>query len=313
MEVPLSYSQLSSYRSCPRKYEYEFIKKLPKALSPEQCFGISMHSVLSKWGKEEMRKCDKCENTKMQKQLFEEIYSPVHETELTFDALLALWQQSFVTAGYDTLVAADFDRKRGEKLLGEFYEWWKKEERKVIGIEKGFKISIDSASIRPTVSSRVALRAAKGVSRDASTGSAQAWATPAFAEASVGRQHDTLITGRFDRVEELPDGTLRIIDFKTSRIRNQSEVDQDLQLSVYALAGREELKKEVSQLTMLFLVDESLTEVVTRRGEGELNTAAKTIELLSERVLSGDYTPTPSKEKCRGCPYRRICDASASP
>src|SRR3989344_2708905 len=168
-------------------------------------------------------------------------------------------------------------------------------------------------TIRSTVSSRVALRAAKGVSRDASTGSAQAWATPAFAEASVGRQHDTLITGRFDRVEELPDGTLRIIDFKTSRIRNQSAVDQDLQLSVYALAGREELKKEVSQLTMLFLVDESLTEVVTRRGEGELNTAAKTIELLSERVLSGDYTPTPSKEKCRGCPYRRICDASASP
>lgn len=201
----------------------------------------------------------------MQRQLFEGMHSPAQEIELTFDALLAFWQTSFVTAGYDSLVAADYDRKRGEKLLVQFYEWWKKEERKVIGIEKSFTLHINSREIK----------------------------------------------GRFDRVEELPDGTLRVIDYKTFRVRSQEEVDQDLQLSVYALAGREELNKEVSELVMLFLVDESLTEVVTRRGEGELKTSAKTIELLSERVLSGDYTPTPSREKCGGCPYRRICDVSA--
>jgi len=296
--MSLSYSQLSAYRYCPRKYEYEFIKKLQKPLSPEQCFGISVHSTLAKFGKREIAMSDERLAVSTQQTLFKDHDAQnANRLPLIANHLRELWQQSFVTAGYDTLVAADFDRKRGEKLLEEFYEWWKREERKVIGIEKGFKVSIDSASIR---AARVILSSprleAEGVSKEGGA-----------------TQHDTLITGRFDRVEELPDGSLRIIDFKTSRIRNQSEVDQDLQLSVYALAGREELKKEVSELVMLFLVDESLTEVVTRRGEGELNTAAKTIELLSERVLSGDYTPTPSREKCRGCPYRRICDASASP
>ena len=230
----------------------------------------------------------------MQKQLFEEMHSSVRETAFTFDELLAFWQTSFVTAGYDSLVAVDYDRKRGEKLLGEFYAWWKREERKVIGIEKSFKMSVTNASRRSARHPEEIRSEAK----DRLEGS--------------GRppQHD-VITGRFDRVEELSDGTLRVIDFKTFRVRSQEKVDQDLQLSLYALAACEELKREVSELVMLFLADESLTEVVTRRGEGELKTAAKTIELLSERVLSGDYTPTPSVEKCGGCPYRRICDASA--
>lgn len=283
--MPLSYSQLSSYRYCPRKYEYEFVKKLPKALSPEQCFGISIHSCLAKFGNAEMRKYENAEiQRNKQPSLFVSEKDQTMNPELTLNELLAFWQTSFVTAGYDSTVAADYDRARGEKLLTEFYEWWKKEERKVIGIEKSFRCNVVRRGAPPVLSE------VEGLGRP-----------------------EAVINGRFDRVEELNDGTLRIIDFKTSRIRSQEEIDQDLQLSLYALAAKEEWKKEVAELVMLFLVDESLVEIVTTRGAGELKTAAKTIELLSERVLSGDYTPTPSREKCRGCPYRRICDVSASP
>lgn len=272
--MALSYSQLSSYRHCPRKYEYECIKKLPKPLSPEQCFGIGMHSTLAKWGKKEVERGKWKEESK-QASLF--ISEGDHAGKSpTLDELLAFWQTSFVTAGYDSLVAADYDRKRGEKLLLQFYEWWKREERKVIGIEKGFRLRLSQCE-----------------------------------NSQMRKCENDVIVGRFDRVEELSDGTLRVIDFKTFQTRSQEEVDQDLQLSVYALAAIQECKKEVSELVMLFLVDESLTEVVTRRGEGELETAAKTIELLSERVLSGDYTPTPSREKCGTCPFRRICDVAA--
>ncbi len=238
------------------------MKKLPKALSPEQCFGISMHSALSKWGKMEMERNSRSVD-RMQESLFNDT-SEATTHRLTPDHLRSLWHESFVNTGYDSKVAADFDRARGEMLITQFYEWWKKEERRVIGIEKSFGLHIDSKEIK----------------------------------------------GRFDRVEELQNGTLRIIDFKTFKVRSQEEVDQDLQLSLYALAAKEELKKEVSELVMLFLVDESLVEIVTTRGAGELQTAAKTIELLSERLLTKDYTPIPGLEKCRACPYRRICPAS---
>ena len=118
------------------------------------------------------------------------------------------------------------------------------------------------------------------------------------------------ITGRFDRVEELPDGTLRIIDFKSGSLRSQEAVDQDLQLSIYCIAAKETFGKETSELVMLFL-DEDVTEVRTSRLEGELRTAAKTISLVSERIASKDYRPCPSREVCRNCPYRRVCDVAA--
>ena len=123
--------------------------------------------------------------------------------------------------------------------------------------------------------------------------------------------HQFEVTGRFDRVELLSDDTLRVIDFKTGGLRSQELVEGDLQLSLYAIAAKEVWGKEVSELVMLFLVDEEVTEIVTKRTEGELATAAKTIVLLSERIESKDFTPTPSREKCRSCPFRRVCDVSA--
>ena len=229
-----------------------------------------------------------------QPSLFTDVPREAQSSQLTADSLRSLWHESFVHAGYESKVAADFDRIRGETLVVQFYEWWQKEERRVIGVEKGFKISMENASRRPA-------RHPEEVRSEAEN---------RLEGSSRSPQHD-VIAGRFDRVEELDDGTLRIIDFKTFKVRSQEEVDQDLQLSLYALAAKEELKKDVSELVMLFLVDESLMEVVTTRGAGELRTAAKTIELLSERLESRDYAPTPSREKCRGCPFRRICDVAA--
>jgi len=224
-----------------------------------------MHSTLSKWGKMEMKQSNNQSTDQFQTSLFTDVPCEAQSSQLTADSLRSLWHESFVTAGYNSKVAADFDRARGETLVVQFYEWWKREERRVIGVERSFLLHVNSKEVK----------------------------------------------GRFDRVEELGDGTLRIIDFKTFNVRSQEEVDQDLQLSLYALAAKEELKKDVSELVMFFLVDESLMEVVTTRGAGELKTAIKTIQLLSERLESRDYAPTPSREKCRGCPFRRICDVAA--
>ncbi len=65
------------------------------------------------------------------------------------------------------------------------------------------------------------------------------------------------LTGFIDRIDRLPDGGLRLIDYKTSKsAMKMDEAEQDLQLALYALACREvpELAQlgEVAELVYLY-------------------------------------------------------------
>ena len=303
--MPFSYSQLKAYRVCPRQFEYAFVKKLKGPLTPEGSFGVSMHTTLAKWGKLERAMSGELRAVRVQVPLFSEADPRTLSSKLTAPSLLALWHSSFVIAGYKTKAAADFDRARGAELLRQFYTWWAGEPRKVVAVEKGFRLELPKGG-DPTSPSSFA-----------------EWAGLRGARNGVLRQAQDdkcrmTVTGRFDRVEQLSDGTLRIIDFKSGGRRSQEAVDLDLQLSIYALAARETFQKEVAELVMLFLPstssgqeNEEVSEVKTMRSSSELATAATTIQLLAERIASKDYHPTPSREVCKNCPYRRICDVAA--
>ena len=67
----------------------------------------------------------------------------------------------------------------------------------------------------------------------------------------------TTLTGFIDRIDRLPDGRLRLIDYKTSKsAMKKDEAEQDLQLALYALACRDvpELRAlgEVSELVYMY-------------------------------------------------------------
>jgi hypothetical protein len=44
------------------------------------------------------------------------------------------------------------------------------------------------------------------------------------------------ISGRIDRIDRRPDGTLRLVDYKSGKAMAAAEAEQDLQLALYALA-----------------------------------------------------------------------------
>ncbi len=183
---------------------------------------------------------------------------------LASSLLMDLWHQSFIVEGYENRLEADYARRRGEQLMTHFYQWWSAQPRKVVSIEKGFKINLD----------------------------------------------DRVITGRYDRVEEKADG-IHVIDYKTSSQRDQQAVDADLQLSIYAMASAKTFEKPCVQLSLLFISEEGCVEVTTERNESQLIDAAKQINSFCDRIDSEDFRPTPTREKCRVCPYRGICDAAA--
>lgn len=90
---------------------------------------------------------------------------------------------------------------------------------------------------------------------------------PAFLEKPFTiKINDIVLTGRIDRIDRLSDGTYEVIDYKTGSA--EKKLDKDLQLSIYALACKEDLKIKVSKLSFYFL--ESLEKVSTVRSDSAL-------------------------------------------
>lgn len=291
--MALSFTQLAAYRRCPRQYEYCYIKKIPKGVSPGEAFGASVHNALKKWGDLEMMQSsdeqaigDKRLAVSRQPRLFVE-EQEANRQPLSAIRLHALWHEHFPLNAFPTRVEADAARMRGEELMTLFYAWWSERPREVVAVEKGF--SIDIGDERLAVSDeRLAAKATR---------------YPLIA-------HRFTLTGRFDRIERTPEG-LHVIDFKTSQPRTQAEVDADLQLSIYALAAREDFGELPVVLSLLHITEDGILEMRTTRHAGQVQDAIKQITAIHGRITEKDFRPTPAAAVCKWCPYKGVCDVAA--
>ena len=266
--MPLSYSQLSVYRRCPKQYEFMAIKKIPRRISSGESFGSSIHNTLKRWGDLEML-CQSKTPAKNQLKLFSEHEDVALKNKpLELTTLLTMFRECFIAEGYGNRMEMDAALLRGEALLKKFFAWWKRETRTVVSIESGFKLEIEAAEKQT--------------------------------------KEPIILSGRFDRIERVDRG-LSIIDYKTGEPQTQERVDNDLQLSIYALAAAKEYGEPIAELRLLFLSEDDITERTTIRSESQLRDAITSIRLLSEGIEHSDFKATPTREKCRGCPYREIC------
>lgn len=132
---------------------------------------------------------------------------------------------------------------------------------------------------------------------------------PAFLEKSFTLKiGDTTFTGRIDRIDQLPDGTYEVIDYKTGSTKDKN-LKKDLQMSIYALACKEFLKIPVSRLSLYFL--ENLEKVSTTRSEKDLEACKEEILEYVEELKKTDFAPTPGFH-CSFCDYRLICPVAAA-
>ena len=114
------------------------------------------------------------------------------------------------------------------------------------------------------------------------------------------------ISGRIDRADRLPDGTLEVIDYKSGKARSQKDVDKDEQLMIYALAAKECFGRPASKLTLYFLDDD--LKVTTVPDEKKLEKMKAEIVKTADAVNTSDFAPTPSQFACGFCPFNKICD-----
>ena len=115
---------------------------------------------------------------------------------------------------------------------------------------------------------------------------------------------ETLVTGRIDRIDSRPDGSVAIVDYKTGKARDQENADESLQLSLYAIAAKEKWGYTVGAL--IFHNLEENVPVITTRTESELLAARQRVEAAALGIADGVFAAKPGIH-CNFCAYRSLC------
>lgn len=117
------------------------------------------------------------------------------------------------------------------------------------------------------------------------------------------------IGGKIDRVDEGKE-KLEIIDYKTGKMMEQKDIDQSLQMTVYALAATDEgiYGKKPEEVVLTFYFLDAGEKRSTKRTLKELEQAKKELLTKAEEIGESDFAPTPNR-MCEFCDFKLLCEA----
>lgn len=125
------------------------------------------------------------------------------------------------------------------------------------------------------------------------------------------------IGGKMDRVDILPDGSIEIIDYKTSSAAmDQKAADLDLQLSFYALAATTlhtpPFNRHPGEILLSLYYFDQDKKVTTTRSFEQLQAAKHKIFSYVQNISSSSFKCSGSP-LCRICDFKNLCDFSGHP
>jgi len=121
------------------------------------------------------------------------------------------------------------------------------------------------------------------------------------------------IGGKIDRVDKLVAGSIEIIDYKTgATIPSQKEVDQNLQLSFYALAATqiptEPFGKVPEKIKLSLYYLDQQQKITTTRTKEDLEKAKEEILKIKKQIETSDFKCSGSF-LCQNCEYKLLCNS----
>jgi DNA helicase-2/ATP-dependent DNA helicase PcrA len=236
--LALSASDIQTYRSCPLRYKFARVLRIPTEQTIHQRFGIAVHQVLERYHSE-------------------------GGTSLTqmLELLDAGWRRGgFGQEGVDGELLA-----KARTALTVYHARLHGQESEPVWFERGFSFSLGPHHLR----------------------------------------------GRVDRVDRLGEGAeveYELIDYKTSRPKTAEQLEDDIQLSLYAVAAREDWKLESSRQAYYYVLDD--VRVPVPRSERDADVVRELVLAVGEGIMAQDFEPTPSPSACAICDYRIVCPAA---
>ncbi len=258
--LALSASDIHTYRSCPLRYKYARVLRIPTEQTVHQRFGIVVHQVLERYHS---------------------------EGGDTLVQMLALLDAGWRRAGFGD---SERDRELFDKAraaLTRYHARLGSHESEPVWFERQFDFRIGSHHLRGRVDRVDRLGGGEG----AGTGGA--------GEGAEGAEGSGGVAG---------EGEYELIDYKTSRPKTAEQLREDIQLSLYALAAREDWGLESSRQAYYYVLDDLIVPV--ERGERDAEAVKGLVLEVGEGVLAQAFEPTPSRTVCAMCDYRIVCPAA---
>jgi DNA helicase-2/ATP-dependent DNA helicase PcrA len=177
------------------------------------------------------------------------------------------------------------------RLLGLFESGWRR---------SGFGTSDDELQYRD----RAVAALARYHERHRDSDASPVWLERAFSF-RIGPHH---LRGRVDRVDRLPTGDYRLIDYKTGGRSDAPELSGDLQIALYRLGAREAWQIEAATGSYWYVLDDEQVDLPAAGDDAER--VERTVLEVAGGIESQDFEPRPSYTICSWCDYRLICPAS---
>lgn len=115
-----------------------------------------------------------------------------------------------------------------------------------------------------------------------------------------------LVVGSIDRVDVDQDRGLHVVDYKTGKLTNRHDVEESLQLALYAMACGHLFGRLPETVCLDFVVTGARVRVPV--DDLDLDAARTTVLETADAVRAGRFQPTPNA-LCSWCDYRRLCPA----
>jgi RecB family exonuclease len=115
------------------------------------------------------------------------------------------------------------------------------------------------------------------------------------------------LRGRIDRVDQLPNGDLRIVDYKTGAPKDEKATEESLQLAIYALAAQQKYGKLPKKIAYHSLENDSVVEVDPE--DKQLKRARDAVREAANGISAGKFEPKPGFQ-CKWCAYAILCSAT---
>ena len=284
--LSLSYGSIDAYLTCPAKYRYGHVLRLPIPPHHALVYGSALHAAVQEFHRRHARG------------------QVMSEGELIAAFETAWSNEGFVTRQHEEArLAAGRDALRrfrtAQLAPGAVIPAY---------VEREFSFSLGGDRIRGRWD-RVDIETVADTTPDPTP--APSRSVPAApSDRAVGLLPDVIE----DTLPLMPRERVTITDYKSSDVRDpavaKKRARESLQLSIYALAYQAQTGR-LPDAVQLWFLDSGLVGRA-ELDEKRLTRARARIAEVAAGVRARDFTPRPEPLSCAYCPYRDICPASAT-
>ncbi len=129
-------------------------------------------------------------------------------------------------------------------------------------------------------------------------------------EGFVMHMGESTFAGKVDRIDlvEEKNGVKNvcIVDYKTGKVKDASDIKSDLQLPLYSIFVEEKFGYKVVEAKYIFV--EASVEVSVDIGEKRREKSKERLYEIIEKIKGRDFKATPDMFKCSYCDYNSVCE-----